>query len=50
MWTPIGELRKLRSRGTVKGFDSPIYMIGDDVVWGLTCRMLDILIEIFGDD
>lgn len=50
IWTPIGELRKLRSQATVKGFDSPIYMIGDDVVWGLTCRMLDMLIEIFGDD
>ena len=50
MWTPIGELGKLRSRATVKGFDSPVYMIGDDVVWGLTCRMLDMLIEIFGDD
>jgi len=50
MWTPIGELRKLRSQATVKGFDSPIYRIGDEVVWGLTCRMLDQLIEIFGDD
>jgi 8-oxo-dGTP pyrophosphatase MutT (NUDIX family) len=50
MWTPICELRKLRSRAKVKGFDSPIYRIGDDVVWGLTCRMLDKLIEIFDED
>jgi len=50
MWTPIDELRKLKSRATVKGFNSPIYRIGDDVVWGLTCRMLDRLIEIIGDD
>jgi 8-oxo-dGTP pyrophosphatase MutT (NUDIX family) len=50
MWTPIGGLRKLRSRATVKGFDSPVYIIGDDVVWGLTCRMLDQLIEIFDED
>jgi len=50
MWTPVGDLRKLRSRATVKGFDSPIYMIGDDVVWGLTCRMLDQLINILYED
>lgn len=49
IWTPIEELRKLRSRAVIKGFDSPIYRIGDDVIWGLTCRMLDRLMEIFGD-
>lgn len=49
MWTPIKDLRKLKSRAIVKGFDSPIYRIGDDVVWGLTCRMLDRLIQIFDD-
>ena len=49
MWTPIDELKKMKSRDTVKGFDSSVYRIGDDVVWGLTCRMLDRLIEIFGD-
>jgi 8-oxo-dGTP pyrophosphatase MutT (NUDIX family) len=49
MWTPIDDLRKLKSRAVVKGFDSPVYRIGDDVVWGLTCRMLDRLIEIFDD-
>ncbi len=50
MWTPIDELRKLKSRAVVKGFDSPIYKIGDDVVWGLTCRMLDQLIDVFDED
>lgn len=50
MWTPIKDLRKLKSRAIVKGFDSPIYRIGDDVVWGLTCRMLDRLLQIFDDD
>ena len=49
MWTPIDDLRRLKSRAVVKGFDSPIYRIGDEVVWGLTCRMLDRLIEIFND-
>jgi 8-oxo-dGTP pyrophosphatase MutT (NUDIX family) len=50
MWTPINDLRKCKSQAVVKGFDSPIYRIGDDVVWGLTCRMLDRLMEIFDND
>jgi 8-oxo-dGTP pyrophosphatase MutT (NUDIX family) len=50
MWTPMNDLREYKSRAVVKGFDSPIYRIGDDVVWGLTYRMLERLMEALGKD
>ena len=49
MWTPMDALRNGKTQATVKGYDSPVYRLGDDVVWGLTRRMLDRLIEIYDE-
>ncbi len=49
-WTPLKELEKTRSQAVVKGWDSPVFNMGEDVVWGLTYRMLESLIEALGED
>ncbi len=47
-WTPVKELEKTRSQAVVKGWDSPVFKVGEDVVWGLTYRMLEELLEALG--
>ena len=49
-WTRVKELEKTRSQAVVKGWDSPVFKVGEDVVWGLTYRMLERLIEVLGED
>ena len=49
MWVPMGELRRSRAQALVKGFDSPIYKAGGEVVWGLTYRMLEKLLEMMNE-
>jgi 8-oxo-dGTP pyrophosphatase MutT (NUDIX family) len=49
-WTPVKELEKTRSQAVVKGWDSPVFKVGEDVVWGLTYRMLEELLEALGND
>ena len=51
LWTPFRELVKSRGRALVKNrFDTKVFHVGDDVVWGLTYRMLDMLIGLAADD
>lgn len=49
-WTLMKELEKTRSQAVVKGWDSPVFRVGEDVVWGLTYRMLERLMEMLGED
>ena len=49
MWIPMKELKKSQSNTIVKGFDSPIYRAGGEVVWGLTYRMLEKLFSLIDD-
>jgi len=49
-WTPVKELEKTRSQAVVKGWDSPVLKVGEDVVWGLTYRMLAEILEALGKD
>lgn len=43
IWVPLGELVKTRRESKVKGFDTPVYTYNDDVIWGLTYRMIEAL-------
>jgi len=46
LWAPLNELVNSRTKQDVKGWDSDVYKYGGEVVWGLTFRMLEQLIEI----
>jgi 8-oxo-dGTP pyrophosphatase MutT (NUDIX family) len=50
MWIPMKELRNSQNNAIVKGFDSPIYRAGGEVVWGLTYRMLEKLFSLIEDE
>jgi 8-oxo-dGTP pyrophosphatase MutT (NUDIX family) len=45
-WVNLERLQKSRGRATVKGRDVPAYMIADEVVWGLTYRIIEILLKL----
>ena len=49
MWVPLETLRGSKEHAVVKGFDSPIFRVGEEVVWGLTYRMLEKLLEMLGE-
>ncbi len=46
LWAPMSELVKSRTKQDVKGWNSDVYKYDGEVVWGLTFRMLEQLIEI----
>ena len=46
MWAPMKELVQSRTKEDVKGWNSDIYKYDGEVVWGLTFRMLEQLIEL----
>lgn len=46
LWAPLKELVKSRTKEDVKGWNSDVYKYDGEVVWGLTFRMLERLIEI----
>jgi len=46
LWAPIKELVRSRAKEDVKGWNSDVYKYAGEVVWGLTFRMLEKLIEI----
>jgi len=46
MWAPLGELVQSKTKEEVKGWNSDIYKYDGEVVWGLTFRMLEQLIEL----
>lgn len=46
LWVPLGELKGTRGRALVKEMDVPVFHVKGEVVWGLTYRMLEKLLEI----
>jgi len=51
LWTPFRDLVNSRGRALVKNrYDTEVFHVGDDVVWGLTYRMLERLIGLAADD
>jgi 8-oxo-dGTP diphosphatase len=46
MWTPLNALKGSRSQVVVKGQECPVFKVEGEVVWGLTYRMLEKILEI----
>jgi 8-oxo-dGTP pyrophosphatase MutT (NUDIX family) len=46
MWVPLTALRGSRAQAVVKGWEEPVFRVGCDVVWGLTYRMLEKILEL----
>lgn len=45
LWAPLKELVRSRTKKDVKGWNRDVYKYDGEVVWGLTFRMLEQLIE-----
>jgi 8-oxo-dGTP diphosphatase len=48
-WVHLKELRESRCVAKVKGWEGEVFKLGDDIVWGLTYRMLDKLLEMLDE-
>ena len=48
-WVHLTELRTGRMTAIVKGWQGEVFKIGDDIVWGLTYRMLDNLLKLLDE-
>ena len=48
-WVHLKELRASRTTAKVKEWDGEVFKLGDDVVWGLTYRMLDKLLSLMDE-
>jgi 8-oxo-dGTP pyrophosphatase MutT (NUDIX family) len=48
-WVHLKELRASRTTAKVKGWEGEVFKLGDDVVWGLTYRMLDKLLSLMDE-
>ena len=48
-WVHLKELRASRTVAKVKGWEREVFKLGDDIVWGLTYRMLDKLLEMLDE-
>ncbi len=48
-WVHLKELRASRTVAKVKGWEGEVFKLGDDVVWGLTYRMLDKLLSLMDE-
>jgi 8-oxo-dGTP pyrophosphatase MutT (NUDIX family) len=48
-WVHLKELRASRCTAKVKGWEGEVFKLGDDVVWGLTYKMLDKLLEMLDE-
>ncbi len=46
LWVPMGELRVSKGRSLVKKFEVPAFHVKGEVVWGLTYRMIEKLLEL----
>jgi len=49
LWVPLAALQGSRAQATVKGWKGPVFRIGGEVVWGLTYRMLEKILDMLGD-
>jgi 8-oxo-dGTP pyrophosphatase MutT (NUDIX family) len=45
-WVHLKDLRTNRTTAKVKGWEGEVFKLGDDIVWGLTYRMLDNLLAL----
>lgn len=50
LWVPLGELKGSKGRALIKNFDVPVFHVEGEVVWGLTYRMIDKLLDMLGED
>ena len=48
-WVHLKELRASRTTEKVKGWEGEVFRLGDDIVWGLTYRMLDNLLALIDE-
>jgi len=48
-WVHLKELRASRCTAKVKGWEGEVFKLGDDVVWGLTYKMLNKLLEMLDE-
>ncbi len=48
-WVHLKELRASRTTEKVKGWEGEVFKLGDDIVWGLTYRMLDNLLALMDE-
>ena len=48
-WVHLKELRASRTTEKVKGWEGEVFKLGDDIVWGLTYRMLDNLLSLMDE-
>ncbi len=49
LWVPLKELEGSKTKTHVKGSYCSVYRVKDEVVWGLTYRMLEQLIDLIKD-
>ena len=49
-WAPLKELIKTQTRVNVKGWDSEVFKVEGEVVWGMTYRMLKRIIVLMEQD
>lgn len=49
-WVDLEGLQTSRGRATVKGRDVPAYRIEGEVVWGLTYRIIEVLLKLVDDN
>jgi 8-oxo-dGTP diphosphatase len=48
-WVHLKELRESRTVAKVKEWEGEVFKLGDDIVWGLTHRMLDKLLGLIDE-
>ncbi|MCW4051134.1 MAG: CoA pyrophosphatase [Candidatus Bathyarchaeota archaeon] len=46
VWVPMKDFVKSKTHAIIKGWDTPIYRVEGEVVWGLTFKMLERLFEL----
>jgi 8-oxo-dGTP diphosphatase len=49
-WVHLKELRASRTIAKVKGWKGEVFKLGNDIVWGLTYKMLDNLLSLIDED
>jgi 8-oxo-dGTP pyrophosphatase MutT (NUDIX family) len=49
MWIHLKDLRASRTTAKVKEWDGEVFKLGENVVWGLTYRMLDNLLSLMDE-
>jgi 8-oxo-dGTP pyrophosphatase MutT (NUDIX family) len=48
-WVHLKELRASRTFAKIKEWEGEVFKLGDDIVWGLTYRMLDKLLSLIDE-